>query len=242
MRSDYSEWLAVQGYNENTCSTQSSHIRQIEKFYGELDSLISAVGLDHLVQEFTYTLDDERAGRLNPTKVEFSGRSYTRLQSLKGAIKRYARFLSEGYVSEVEEAISPELEERQGEQENKQRFALERDMQVALRENIALLAPGLEIIDEGAERSVDTGFIDILCVDAAKQAVVIELKAGKTDARVVGQILGYMGDLIAEDEFDMVEGIIVAHDFDKRTQAAARAIPNLKLVKYAISFTFEPLS
>ena len=239
MRSEYVDWLEAQGYNENTCNTQASHIRQIEKYYGELDELISNGKLSWLVQEFTYTVEDERHGRPNPTKVEFNGRTYTRLQSLKGGIKRYARFLEEGFVVDREAVMEPPIVDDAALIPDKQRFALERDMQVALRRDISTLETGLTIVDDGAERSVDSGFIDVLCKDENGQAVVVELKAGQTDARVVAQTLGYMGDLLSEGEFAGVRGIIVAHDFDKRTKAAARAVPNLKLVKYAISFVFE---
>ena len=69
---------------------------------------------------------------------------------------------------------------------------------------------------------------------------MIELKVGKTDAKVVGQVLGYMGDIADEDDPPAVRGIIVAHDFDQRTRSAARAVPNLSLMRYAVSFTFQP--
>lgn len=236
----YADWLAGQGYGENTCNTQIAHIRQIQKYYDNLDNLISNGGLPGLISEFTYTKEDERAEKENPTKVEFSGRTYTRLQSLKGAIRRYARFLSEeaeGNINGVE--ASGELEVGQASGQQKQKFALERDMQMALRRDISALDPELRIVDDGIERSVDTGFIDILCEDGTGCAVVVELKAGKTDARVIGQILGYMGDLLTEEDSDGVRGIIVAHSFDARTKAAAKAIPNLELVKYEINFSFE---
>jgi hypothetical protein len=42
-----------------------------------------------------------------------------------------------------------------------QRIGLERDMQAALRIAINQLEAGLVITDDGAERSVDSGFIDI---------------------------------------------------------------------------------
>ena len=89
---------------------------------------------------------------------------------------------------------------------------------------------------------MSSGFIDIFCQDMSGASVVVELKAGKTDARVVGQILGYMGDIMEEDGASRVRGIIVAHDFDKRTIAASRAVPNLTLMRYSISFTFEEMA
>ena len=44
-------------------------------------------------------------------------------------------------------------------------FGLEKDMQDIIRENIAQLDPTLEIIDNGLERKVKSGFIDILAKD-----------------------------------------------------------------------------
>jgi len=241
MRTYYVDWLIEQGYQEQTCNTQIAHIRLIEKFYGELHLAIENGQLAKLVDEFTYSKDDERAGQPNPTKVEFNGRTYTRLQSLKGAIKRYARFLSDplaNVTSERDTISEPQVQT----QVETQKFSLERDMQIALRANVGGLEPGLKIVDEGLEYSVDSGFIDILCEDITGQSVVVELKAGKTDARVLGQTMGYVGDIMVERETDQVRGIIVAHDFDKRTISAARAIPNLSLVKYSVSFEFKKLT
>ena len=114
-------------------------------------------------------------------------------------------------------------------------------MQAALRRDIARLEPGLQIIDDGAERYVASGFIDILCRDAQGRTVVVELKAGKADARVIAQTLGYMGDLMEEDATDAVRGIIVAHEYDQRTRSAARAVAGLSLYAYAVTFGFAPV-
>jgi RecB family endonuclease NucS len=85
---------------------------------------------------------------------------------------------------------------------------------------------------------VKTGFIDITCEDD-ESIVVIELKAGVADSPAIGQILGYIGDLMVEEEGRKVKGILVAHDFDKRCKSAARAISGLTLKKYAIDFSIS---
>jgi endonuclease len=118
-----------------------------------------------------------------------------------------------------------------------QKFSLERDMQAALRRNIISLDSSLKIIDDGAERAVNSGFIDITC-DDGNAIVAVELKAGKADSRAIGQILGYMGDLQEEEGGKPVRGILVAHDFDQRSKAAARVVPSLTLKKYSIEFKF----
>jgi RecB family endonuclease NucS len=65
------------------------------------------------------------------------------------------------------------------------------------------------------------------------------LKAGTADREAVAQILAYMGDLMQTQK--SVRGILVAGDFPQRTVAAARAVPNLQLKKYAFQFSFESI-
>jgi hypothetical protein len=120
-------------------------------------------------------------------------------------------------------------------------FGLERDLQNALRANIDQLESGLTIIDGGKEQKVASGLIDITARDRSGATVIIELKkAGASDRQAIGQILGYMGDLMEGTE--AVRGILVAGEFSPRTIAAARAVPNLGLVKYSFKFSFETIS
>ena len=117
-------------------------------------------------------------------------------------------------------------------------MGLERDLQAALRIDIKQLESGLTIIDDGAERSVDSGFIHITARDASGTTVVIELKAGEANQRAIAQILSYMGDVAAEEENIKVRGILVASDFDSKAKAAARMVPYLVLRKYNVRFNF----
>jgi len=117
-------------------------------------------------------------------------------------------------------------------------FGLERDLQTALRSNIEQLEPGLSIVDGGAERSTRAGRIDITSKDSQGNTVVIELKAGRASSDVIAQVLSYMG-AIAETENNPVRGMIVAGDFSERVILAAKAVPNLSLVKYSFQFSFK---
>lgn len=248
MRGDYENWLKAQGYSGNTISARAANVRTVERAYSEsLDDIHARGGLRDLIAELTYSNADERHRRPNPSRVEIQGNVRNGLATLKSAVALYAKFIGAPWVEAASDegtGIDAGPCEAGCNAENdpsgleKQRLSLERDMQTALRADLARLEPGLIVIDDGAERAVATGFIDILACDAAGATVVIELKAGKTDARVVGQVLGYMGDIAAEDEPAALRGIIVAHEFDPRTRAAARAVPNLTLVRYAVSFSF----
>ncbi len=131
-------------------------------------------------------------------------------------------------TKDVEEAVN----------EHTQLIGLERDLQAALRRAIEQLEPGLEIIDDGAERSVSSGFIDITARDARGSIVVIELKTGTARQNAVAQVLSYMGDVADEEPDAEVRGILVASDFDKKARAAARVVPTLSLRAYKVNFEF----
>jgi RecB family endonuclease NucS len=121
------------------------------------------------------------------------------------------------------------------------KFGLERDMQVALRENIGQLDPSLRIVDGGTERHVATGRIDILAEDREGSLVVIELKADEARDSALTQVLGYIGALKEEEGRDDVRGILVARGFSSRVLYAARTA-GVNLVRYGYSFTFTAVT
>jgi endonuclease len=248
MRSDYRFWLEAQKYAANTVNAQIHRIGKIEECYGSLEELFERDQFRGLTQELGYSVDDQRRNRPNNTKLKIEGDFRKGLASYKAAVVRYGRFLSgkEGIDEQEDLQIASSTEiatstfSREG---GDQRLSLERDMQAALRRSIERLSSKLKIMDDGAERSVDTGLIDITCEDEADGSiVVVELKAGKCDSRAIAQILGYMGDVSIEESGRSVRGILVAHDFDKRTIAAARAVKALKLFRYAVDFHFSEVS
>jgi len=117
-------------------------------------------------------------------------------------------------------------------------FGVERDLQLALRQNIEQLEKGLKIIDDGKETATEAGRIDILTEDKNGNIVVVELKAGSANPDSVAQILSYMGAVSSNNKAN-VRGILVAGDFPSRVIYAARAVPNLQLKKYTFKFSFE---
>jgi endonuclease len=240
MRVDYPKWLAEQEYSENTQSAQIHRVKKVEENYGNLDEHFAKGTLQNIIDSLSYSTNDERTNKPNPSKMKFEGNVRNNLQSYKNAVVRYRKFLNDVRFKGTASTGGPSSETADLpliEDSVQQRFSLERDMQASLRRNIGSLDSSLKIIDDGAERAVDSGFIDITCDDGSA-LVVVELKSGKSDSRVIGQILGYMGDLQEEEGGRPVRGILVAHDFDKRTKAAARVVPSLTLKKYSIEFKF----
>lgn len=238
MRPEYRQWLLDQKYASNTVSAQLHRAGRVEEHHGNLDDHYDTDRLASLIETLRYSTDDARRNRPNPSRIPFEGDIRNNLASYRNAIERYRTFRdSGGYVPGDADAgprVPVEAADEAG-----QRISLERDMQAALRRAIDQLDPGLVITDDGAERSVESGFIDITARDESGATVVIELKAGVAGQRAVAQILSYMGDIAAEDENTPVRGILVASDFDAKAKSAARMVPALALRRYSIRFTFS---
>ena len=231
---DYHQWLENRDYQEKTIKMQIYRARRVEKFHGDLDTHYDQDRMADVIEELKYSKDDRRSNRANPSKIPFKGDIYNNLASYRRAAVRYEKFRDEIGDGELE---TPGSKEADAEEVPGQRMGLERDLQIALRSKIEQLEPGLTVIDDGAERSVDSGFIDITARDSSGATIVIELKAGVAGQRAVAQILSYMGDVAEEDSG--VRGILVASGFDAKALAASRMVPSLILRKYSVRFAFS---
>ncbi len=84
--------------------------------------------------------------------------------------------------------------------QNRREYRLENAVCVDLN----CLEAGLRMISRqamikypGSDQESNPGWIDVLARDKRGRTVVIELKAGEAGRRAIGQILGYMGALMA---------------------------------------------
>ncbi|HEX8393276.1 MAG TPA: endonuclease NucS domain-containing protein [Longimicrobium sp.] len=237
MRSEYRQWLLSQKYAANTVSAQVHRASRVEEFHGDLDEHYATDRMEGLIETLRYSVDDARRNRPNPTSIPIEGDIRNNLASYKNAIERYRSFRDSDHGLPDEPPVARGTTSEAAE-ETGRGLSLERDMQAALRVAIDQLEPGLVIIDDGAERSVDSGFIDITARDVTDAIVVIELKVGVAGQRAVAQILSYMGDVASEQAGTRVRGILVASDFDAKAKSAARVVPDLALRRYSVRFTF----
>ena len=211
---NYRNWLVAQNYQGVTITAQMHRAGRVEEKYGDLDKLYAEDRLEGVIRELTYTTQDRRNNRPNETKIPFEGDAYNNLASYRDAVRRYRRFLENDAENIDPEDVmivdipEPELQP--------QTIGLEKDMQAAVRRNIGQIEQGLRITDNGRERSVETGFIDITAVDSNSTPVVIELKTGVAGQRAVAQILSYIGSVMEEEETDQVRGILIASEFDRK--------------------------
>ncbi len=241
MRTEYKDWLQQQKYDPATITAQLHRVGRVEKCYGDLDEQYAQDHMQSVISALKYTADDRRQNKPNPTKIPFQGDAYNNLSSYRNAIVLYQRF-KDAIATHSSMVVEPPMVRTPvdvgDDQESGQRFGLERDMQATLRLKIEQLEADLTIVDDGIERCVDSGRIDITAHDGAGAFVVIELKAGTARQAAVGQILSYMGDISIEESPAHVRGILVASDFDNKARAAARMVPNLVLRQYSIEFQF----
>jgi len=96
----------------------------------------------------------------------------------------------------------------------------------------------------GRQYQTAVGRIDLLAKDKdTDDFIVIELKKGKSNDVVVGQILRYMGwvsDNLANTDTDqMVRGIIIAKESDEKMQYALKMVQNIDLYLYNVSFNLR---
>jgi hypothetical protein len=223
-----------------TIETNISALRRIERDQNiNLDEEFAKQQLNSLIERFSYSANDEREGRPNPTNIAIEpSRLRVSVPWYRSVLRKYQAFLLRGDTPQeglplIDDVAEPELEEAEG-----RVFKLEQDLQNALRANIAQLEAGLTIEDGGKEYKVHAGFIDILAKDKSDGWVVIELKAGDAKPESIAQILSYMS-CVAEEKNGQARGILIASDFVPRVRLAARAVPTLALQRYRFNFSFE---
>lgn len=125
-------------------------------------------------------------------------------------------------------------------------FAMEKHLEDFLVENWGqtVLGAHYDILEAdgaqvGQQFQTDTGPIDILAVSKDKtRLLVVELKKGRANDKVVGQTLRYMGyvqDELAEDG-QTVEGAIIAPDDGLGLRRALSLLPNVAFYRYEVNF------
>ncbi len=138
------------------------------------------------------------------------------------------------------------FEEVEEQEEISKDFGLESHLEDFLVENWEKLDLGKDyfILEEngdimGQQYITPVGRIDILAKSKnGKEWLVIELKKGKSSDQVVGQTLRYIGwiDKNKAQEGESVKGLIIVGEKDERLEYSLRAVKNIDLMTYSVSF------
>jgi len=145
----------------------------------------------------------------------------------------------------VQEQLGYAEEDESIEEAAETTFAMERDLQQFIGDNLAKIKVAGKHLTvyqgrTGIEFDTEVGRIDILAVDDAGAFYVFELKRGTSPDAAVGQIARYMGWISQGiGRGKPVYGIIVAREISPRLRFAVHAVPNLSLFEYKVSFTLN---
>ena len=69
----YSDWLKRTVPTEGTWRTRLSDLRRVEAAYGDIDAQFDQDELVALLDELTYSTEDARNGRPNPSRLSIHG-------------------------------------------------------------------------------------------------------------------------------------------------------------------------
>lgn len=128
-------------------------------------------------------------------------------------------------------------------------FVMEKHLEDFLVENWARTELGrdFQIYEDEGEKIgkqyiTDTGPIDILAISKDKQLLlVVELKKGRADDVVAGQILRYMGyvrDELAEPG-QKVLGLIIASGENLKLKRALSVVSEINFMRYSVTFKLQ---
>lgn len=215
------------GAKRSSYNTYNSYLSRIDTVIAGLDEAIARDGIESVIR-WSQTATD--------------GPFLTYPSHARSVLKRYLQFVVEAEAhSGPEDDQSEEALECEGDAAEGVVFKLEREMQAAVRKQLAALEPGLLEADNGFEVTVATGRIDIVARDKNGQLVVIELKAGSCPSGALEQTLGY-AEALAEERGEPVRAYLIAADFPDRIRAAAKRVQALDLRTYEFSLRFDSLS
>ncbi len=242
---EFKQWLESQADKKGITNFYLSGNRRIEGDEKiDLDKEFQENKLERLLKLYVYSKGDERTNLPNPTnlKIDEGSKIYSILSIHRSALREYRKFCEAGDDFIYDDRYNDTDTDADESTDSALEIKLQEDqLQDMMRETITDLEAGLKIIDNGVERKVASGYIDILAQDKDGRFVVIELKVGQAPNSVIAQTLGYMVDIAEKNrqEIGQVRGIIVASRFNNRVETASRAMPNLEIKTYKHRFEFN---
>ncbi len=229
-------WLIARGYLAAGAATSyPSAIPQISKHYSsetgdvtDIYSITDQATLSQIAHDFS------QAGRFSVFGYQQHGR-------FRAAIARYSEFFVNHRVGEVVQYFQePTVVESTATTIN---FSYEKDLQRTLCAQISDLFPGYRIFGEanlGVEYLISGKKIDVLLEHTQnRELLIVELKSGRADYRVFGQISMYLGLVKREFPDREIRGAIVAAEIDDSLRYATETNSHIQLKIYRMSLELE---
>ncbi len=249
MRSEFESWMKTyERKKPNTAYQYAVSIDKVSRHYsestGEYVNLFNISDVARLRQiHSAYS----KGGRFSTFGDKGNG-------TIRNAIATYIRYVqylrlgkdaSEAVSSSVgskgDEIEFPDNESEFGDEALN--FSYERDLQSALISEISSLFPKYKIFGNGVsgvEYAIEGKRIDVLLEDYGEtELLAIELKAGRADFRVFGQISMYIGLLSKQFPDREIKGLIIAGSIDESLKNACRITDKISIKTYRMKLELE---
>ncbi len=236
MEESFRTWLIIRGYAAVGAATSyPTAIPQISQHYSR------ETGVDIDIYNITDQATLSQIAHAYSQAGRFAEFGYQQHGRFRAAIARYSEFFvnhrAGDAAQEIEEPIPIESPA------TTINFSYEKDLQTTLCAQISDLFPGYRIYGEanlGVEYLISGKKIDVLLEHTENRGLlIVELKSGRADYRVFGQISMYLG--LAKREFPNreIRGVIVAGEIDDSLRYATETNPDVQLKIYRMSLELE---
>lgn len=240
-------WLEFNGKPRNTIQNRISNCRNVESNEGDLDQhYANDYGLS-ILDKLSYSVEDERTNLVPKHNIIINGNIRTGSSTLKQAVTLYMNFKKDNSI-DFEEYCKNSLDENQFVHEEDlesieyiNNFSYENDLKNAMIYQISEFFPGYKIFgnNEGVEYQIEGRRIDILLEKNDGSLLVVELKAGIANYKVIGQILMYIGLLTEKFPEREIQGCIIAGEIDKTLRNASKTVENVSLKSYKMKLELK---
>ncbi|MDX9805663.1 MAG: endonuclease NucS, partial [bacterium] len=241
MRNEFERWMrTVEGKQQNTAYQYALSIDKISKHYSETTGKETDIySLNDLI--LLKKLSDEYS-----VNGKFSDFGYKGNGTIRNAIATYVRFY-ESYSSGEELPLSETFlnDEDSPDQlfcEN-MNFTYEKDLKNSLVNQVGELFSKYKIFgnsNEGVEYLIEGKRIDLLLESHDKnELLAIEIKAGKADFKVFGQISMYLGLLSKKFPDKNLKGLIIAGSIDETLKNACLITDKVSMKTYKMQLLLE---
>lgn len=163
----------------------------------------------------------------------------------KNAIDKYSKFFANrGNIAIAENNTINETNIQNTNHEEQINLTYEHDLKTELCAQITELFPKYKIYrendQEGIEYFINNRRIDVLLEHIENNdLLVVELKPGKADYRVFGQISMYMGLILGRFPHKKVSGVIISGSIDESLKQACATTHSIELKVYRMKLELE---
>ena len=232
MQEQFKQWLLNQGKTQNTANSYAAGVNAVAKHYShKTDEQIDIYQVNDIALVSKIARQYGRGGDYSQDGDRNSG-------GWRAAIARYAEFVAD---LQKEDAAFAENGARVLDvlaEEHRQNLKYESDLQNVFCAQISELFPGYKIL--GREYPINGKRIDVLleCGESG-DLLIVELKAGRTDCAVFGQISMYMGMLQKKFAGRKIRGVIVAGAADNGLLYACDTNADISVKFYRMNLELE---